>query len=335
MNFTEKIFWIRDEEAFRRLTLEAFSYQLQANPCYAAFVRALGVGTEQVNHYLEIPFLPVDFFKTQRVYASARPPSVVFRSSGTTGMVRSLHEVADEQIYRRSLLEGFTRFYGNPSGYTILALTPSPEDNPESSLAYMIRTWMDSGAQPGSGFYMNRYNRLAEFLQEYLAQQSLRNEESPGRGILLIGITYALLDFAEKYPMPLPGAVIMETGGMKGMRTELIREEVHEILQKAFGVAAIHSEYGMSELLSQAYSTGEGHFFTPPWMKILIRDANDPLSWTRPGRNGGISIIDLANWYSCPFVATGDVGKAAENGSVEVLGRFDNSDIRGCNLLFR
>jgi len=361
MIFSETIGNIQSEEQFNRLALEGFRYQLQRNQVYAEFVDALGIHASTVTHFSRIPFLPIGFYKTREVYAAEEAPSVTFRSSGTTGMQRSTHAVADTSLYRSSLLEGFRHFYGEPSRYLICALTPSHEMVTESSLAYMIDAWINSGAQPGSGFYLDEQERLAELLQgaRHRAQgtghraqgtghraqgtghraQGDRSpaEQSqnpdPGSRILLIGLTYALLDFAERYPQPLPGALIMETGGMKGQRKELIREEVHEILKEAFSVEEVHSEYGMAEMLSQAYSPGNGRFTTPPWMKILIRDPNDPLSISGTGRTGGINIIDLANWYSCPFLATQDLGRLHADGSFEVLGRFDHSDLRGCNLL--
>jgi len=256
-----------------------------------------------------------------------KDPEIIFRSSGTTGMKRSIHEVADTALYRSSILESFRRFYGRPEEYLICALTPSPEENPDSSLAYMIDTWIQASAHPGSGFYLNNHVGLADLLRNQISS-GIRHPK-----LLIIGLTNALLDFADQHPMPLPGAIIMETGGMKGQRKELLREEVHEILKEAFEVDVIHSEYGMSEILSQAYSHGNGVFRIPPWMRILIRDVNDPLSLVSHGRTGGINIIDLANIYSSPFIATQDLGKLHDDGSFEVLGRFDYSDIRGCNLM--
>jgi len=308
------------------MALEAFQYQMEKNPVYADFVKGLGVEVSTIRHYSGIPFLPVELFKTRKIYASLKEPEIIFRSSGTTGMSRSMHEVADAALYRSSILESFRRFYCSPEDYLICALTPSPEENPESSLAYMIDTLIRAGAHPGSGFYLEKQNQLAEILQH-------RPSTLDPPKLLLIGLTYALLDFAEKFPMSLPAAIIMETGGMKGHRKELIRDEVHGILKEAFGVCVIHSEYGMSEILSQAWSRGNGVFRAPPWMRILIRDINDPLSRVKPGRTGGINIIDLANIYSSPFIATQDLGKLHPDGSFEVLGRFDHSDLRGCNLM--
>ncbi|TSA25109.1 MAG: acyl transferase [Bacteroidetes bacterium] len=340
MIFSQTIGAIQSEDRFNQLALEAFRYQLQRNQVYIDFTEALGIHASSVNHYTRIPFLPIEFFKTREVYAAEEYPAITFRSSGTTGMQRSVHAVADASLYRSSLLEGFRLFYGEPSHYMICALTPSLRENPDSSLAYMIDSWISAGAQPGSGFFLNVPERLAELLQSAVGsgQWAVPSSKLPTANcqlptVLVIGLTYALLDFAEQHPMPLPGAIIMETGGMKGRRQELVREEVHTILKQAFLVETVHSEYGMSELLSQAYSQGNGRFCAPPWMKVLIRDPNDPFTWNRNGKTGGISIIDLANWYSCPFIATKDLGRLHEDGSFEILGRFDHSDLRGCNLM--
>lgn len=349
MIFSQTIGAVRNEEEFNQLALEAFRYQLQRNRVYAEFTDALGIHASAVNHYSRIPFLPIEFFKTREVYAAEEEPAITFRSSGTTGMQRSRHAIADLSLYRSSLLEGFRMVYGDPSHYRIFALTPSPEEHPDSSLSFMIQTWIEAGAQPGSGFFLDDMKGLAETLQSAVGsrQSAADKRKSASKPnvlptancqlptVLLIGLTYALLDFAEQYPRPLPGVVIMETGGMKGRGKELVREEVHDLLKRAFSVGTIHSEYSMSELLSQAYSTADGRFNTPPWMKVLIRDPNDPLSWGREGKTGGISIIDLANWYSCPFIATQDLGRLHPDGSFEVLGRFDLSDLRGCNLMVR
>jgi hypothetical protein len=322
MIFSQLTDGIESEEQFNKRTLEAFRYQLQHNPVYAEYTDALGIHASDVNHYRRIPFLPIEFYKTREVYAAHQEPAITFYSSGTTLMSRSTHHVADLKLYRAALMEGFRYFYGDTSDFLICALTPSLEESPNSSLAFMIQTWIDSGAISGSGFYLKEPERLLELLQ------------MPAPGLLLIGLTYALLDFAERYPVSLSGSIIMETGGMKGKRKEMVREEVHSTLKSAFSVNKIHSEYGMAEMLSQAYSRGEGDFKSPPWMKILIRDPNDPLSLNGKAKTGGINIIDLANWYSCPFLATQDLGRISEDGSFEVLGRFDYSDLRGCNLMF-
>ena len=349
MIFSQDIFTISTDDQFNHLALEAFAFQMKHNQVYNRFVRSLGVPLSGINHYTCIPFLPISFFKTQEIYASGKKPEITFRSSGTTGIQRSHHPVAELDLYKDSLINAFTRFYGNPSGYTIYALTPGPEQCPDSSLIYMIDQWIKAGSQPSSGFYLDNPAKLSELLLETIpktdARRSAFRRREPGAmshepramshepGVLIIGLTYALLDFAGLYTIPLPGAIVMETGGMKGQRKEMVREEVHRILSDAFKVNAIHSEYSMSEILSQAFSQGDGIFFTPPWMKVLIRDANDPLSWVGDERTGGISIIDLVNVHSCPFIATQDLGKTYPNGSFEVLGRFDHSDLRGCNLM--
>ena len=330
LRFFRELFHDHTEDQFNRMALEAFRYQLEKSTLYADFVKGLRIEASAVTHFAEIPFLPVELFKTRNVYTAEKEPEIVFRSSGTTGMQRSRHEVADAALYRTSILESFRRFYGNPADYLICALTPSPEENSDSSLAYMIDTLINAGAQTGSGFYLHDQIGLADLLRNHIRH--------PASGIrhpnlLLLGLTYALLDFADEHPMPLPGAIIMETGGMKGQRKELLREEMHEILQKSFDVDVIHSEYGMSEIISQAYSDGHGVFRSPPWMRILIRDVNDPLSLVNPGRTGGINIIDLANIYSSPFTATQDLGRLYDDGTFEILGRFDHSDLRGCNLM--
>jgi hypothetical protein len=239
-------------------------------------------------------------------------------------MERSRHLVHDLSVYDESLVAGFERFYGTLESYDVFALTPDPDQSPDSSLIYMINQWVGRSKSKVSGFYLDRPEVLAKILSE---------NESTGKQTLLIGLSYALVDFAERFSLSLPGAVIMETGGMKGKRKEMIREELHAFLSKRFGCTNIHSEYGMTELLSQAYSKEKGLFRTPPWVKVLIRDTNDPLSLLPDGKTGGINIIDLANFNSCSFLALEDLGKINKDGTFEVLGRFDYSDLRGCNLM--
>jgi hypothetical protein len=320
MNFSERIFQKLTETAFNDLALDNFRFQLENCRVYSDFVRYLGVDTASVRHYRDIPFLPVGFFKTAKVYASNHLPEKTFLSSGTTGMERSRHEVADLSLYRESLASGFRNFYGDPGGYRIIAFTPTPEEAPDSSLVYMINELIslsgDGGFADASSF----------------PPDSLLPGTSSGR-TMVIGLTFALLDFIERNPVRIPDLIVVETGGMKGRRREMIREELHHKLKGGFGADMIHSEYGMSELLSQAWSSGEGIFTTPPWMKILIRDVNDPLEILETGRSGGVNIIDLANRYSCSFIATHDLGKVNADGSFEILGRFDDSDLRGCSLL--
>jgi hypothetical protein len=322
--FTNKIFNIKDEEGFAELALSVFEYQATENAIYAAFLERLGTDISAVRTITAIPFLPIEFFKSHKVITGESSESIVFTSSGTTGLVQSRHYVVDVELYRQSYTTAFRRFYGHPAEYCILALLPSYLEREGSSLIYMAEDLIGQSTHPSSGFYLNEFSKLANVLRE---------NEAMGQKTILLGVTYALLDLLEVATFSLKNTIIMETGGMKGKRKEMIREELHEILCKGFGVSAIHSEYGMTELLSQAYSRGQGIFETPPWMKILIRDTNDPFHFLPPQRSGGINVIDLANLNSCSFIATQDLGKTDPDGKFEVLGRFDNSDIRGCNLM--
>jgi hypothetical protein len=324
MEFRKIIFGIGDEPGFNRAALEIFRFQYEGNKIYRKFCQALGRSPEKVSRYREVPFLPVSFFKSHTVITGEEVPQKTFLSSGTTGMERSRHPVTDLSVYRESLRKGFSRFYGTLSDYDIFALTPGPDQNPDSSLIFMIDDWISESRSPVSGFYLDRQ----DLLYEYLTRR--RNQ---GRKILLIGLSYALLDFSDRYRLALPEAVIMETGGMKGRRKEMVREELHAVLSERFRCRNIHSEYGMTELLAQAYSKEDGRFESPPWMKVLIRDANDPLELLPDGKTGGINIIDLTNFNSCSFIAVQDLGKIRGDGSFEVLGRFDFSDLRGCSLM--
>ena len=324
MELTEKIFSIRSEEEFRRLSLETFHRQYLANQVYHDYVDARKVKVDGVQQIDQIPFLPIEFFKTHDVVCGNQPPQRIFRSSGTTSETRSNHIVNNLSLYRHSLINSFKYFFGLPDGYQFAALTPTPEQNPTSSLVFMIQYLMDSSQSAESGYFLGSFTGL---------HARLKQARSGPRKIFLIGLTYALVDFAEQYPGSYAPLIVMETGGMKGRRREMTREELHGILCPAFGVETIHSEYGMTELLSQAYSKGEGLFATPPWMRVMIRDASDPLSYMETGKTGGINIIDLANVNSCSFIATQDLGRVHADGRFEVLGRFDNSDIRGCSLM--
>ncbi len=319
-NFTN----ISGSDDFTALALEVFRYQAVHVPVYKRYLELLRIVPEEVHDIDRIPFLPVSVFKTHEVIAEGLVPATVFRSSGTTGMVRSRHPVADTALYEKSFTEGFERFYGSVHDLTILALLPSYLEQGDSSLIYMMRHLIAQSGKAQSGFYLNNPSKLAETLETLNAA---------GERVLLFGVSYALLDLTEKHTFRLSNTTVMETGGMKGRRKEMVREELHELLKKGFGVQHIHSEYGMTELLSQAYSRGEGIFEPPPWMKVVIRDANDPFALLPPGQTGGINIIDLANVYSCSFIATQDLGKIHPDGTFEVLGRFDYSDLRGCNLL--
>ena len=319
----DKIFSVTKEN-FDSLALEIFRFQFENNPVYNAFAKGLGKNAENVRSVNEIPFLPVELFKTHKIYCGEKEPEIIFTSSGTTGQITSQHFVADVSIYRESFLKGFREFYGEISEFTILALLPSYLEREGSSLVFMADELIRQSNNRESGFYLHNYEELSRKLAQLNSER---------KKVLLLGVTYALLDLAEKFPQRLLNHVIMETGGMKGKRKEMIREELHEKLKKAFHVNEIHSEYGMTELLSQAYSKGNGIFNCPSWMKIKIREMNDPFSYAANGKTGGVNIIDLANVYSCSFIATSDLGKLHEDGSFEILGRFDNSDVRGCNLM--
>ncbi len=313
---------------FEQIALDIFRFQAQENPIYSQFIAHLGVKIDNVKSISEIPFLPIEFFKNKKVvtkyYYLPDNEFNVFRSSGTTGMQRSTHYLYNIGLYEKSFFQGFEFFYGKANDYVILALLPSYLERGDSSLIYMARSLIMASGHNESGFYLYDYERL------YNRLVYLRDK---GKKILLLGVSFALLEFAEKYHIQGADLIVMETGGMKGRKKEMVREELHSILREAFGVEAIHSEYGMTELLSQAYSQGHGIFRTPAWMRVMIRDMNDPLSYVEQGRSGGINVIDLANVYSCAFIETKDIGRQTADGSFTVLGRFDNSDLRGCNLL--
>lgn len=314
-----------NERTFDELAIQIFKSQYKTNAVYNEWVNAIGVDVTQINNITTIPFLPVSFFKTHHVVCKDRKPEKIFESSGTTGMVNSRHIVNQLDIYESSFIKGFELFYGSPKDYCIIGLLPAYLEREGSSLVFMVDHLIKLSDHNLSGFYLYNYDELNKVLQ--LLEQAQQKT-------LLIGVTFALMDFAEQYPMQLNHTTIMETGGMKGRRKEMIREEVHQLLQMQFNTTSIHSEYGMTELLSQAYSDGLGIFKSVPWMKTLVREENDPLSVSRAGK-GLINIIDLANIYSCSFIATDDAGTIDyENNSFTVLGRSDNSDIRGCSLLY-
>ncbi|WP_277014418.1 acyl transferase [Flavobacterium lindanitolerans] len=318
------IFSISNNKQFEKIALKVFRFQYDNNSVYREFCQFLNVEKQQVKSLQQIPFLPIQFFKSHEVLSSTEKIQETFTSSGTTGMSTSRHFVTDITLYEESYRKGFAQFYGNIENYAVLALLPSYLEREGSSLIYMVDDLIKLSNHPESGFYLNNYDDLI---------QKLLQLDEAGENIILIGVTYALLDLIEKQQFHLKNTIIMETGGMKGKRKEMIREELHELLCKGFGVNAIHSEYGMTELLSQAYSLGNGIFECPNWMQVLIRDTEDALSYVENGKTGGINVIDLANINSCSFIATQDLGKKQPNNSFEVLGRFDNSDIRGCNLM--
>ena len=318
------LFSISNQKQFEKIALKTFRYQYENNLVYQEFCDLLHTNVQKVKTLQQIPFLPIQFFKIHTVVSNNEAPQAIFTSSGTTGMTTSQHLVTDVSLYEESYRRGFSQFYGNIENYVVLALLPSYLEREGSSLIYMVEDLIQLSNQPESGFYLNNHDELIEKLIEL---------DSQGQNVILIGVTYALLDLIEKRKFQLQNTIIMETGGMKGKRKEMIREELHQQLCAGFGVSSIHSEYGMTELLSQAYSLGEGIFECPSWMQILIRDTEDALSYITNGKTGGINVIDLANRNSCSFIATQDLGKKYANGTFEVLGRFDNSDIRGCNLM--
>ena len=317
-----KIFSCNDKATFEALALELFDYQMENNPIYAPYAALILKGKIPANIY-EIPFLPIEFFKQEQIICQGKGVEEVFLSSGTTGE-QSKHLIADLSLYKKSYLNTFQQFYGDINDYCILALLPNYQEREGSSLIYMVNDLITKSEHPKSGFYLNNLAELSDTIKEL---------ESKGQKTILFGVTYALLDLAAQYPQHLKHTLIMETGGMKGKRKELLKEEIHQLLEVGFLTENIHSEYGMTELLSQGYSKGKNIFNAPPWMKILIRDVNDPLSIIGNNKTGGINVIDLANIYSCPFIATQDLGKQFDDDSFSVLGRFDNSDVRGCNLL--
>lgn len=321
---TSSIFEIGSKKEFEKIALKVFRFQYDTNVVYQQFCQHLKKDKTNVKSLHEIPFLPIQFFKSHDVLSSTDTIQTTFTSSGTTGMSTSKHHITDLAYYEESYRLGFRQFYGNIEDYTILALLPSYLEREGSSLIYMVDDLIQLSNNPNSGFYLSNYDELIEKLVRL---------DQEGQNIILIGVTYALLDLIEQQKFQLKNTIIMETGGMKGRRKEIIREELHELLCQGFGVSEIHSEYGMTELLSQAYSLGNGVFECPNWMQILVRDPEDALSYVANGKTGGINVIDLANVNSCSFIATQDLGKIVGNNAFEVLGRFDNSDIRGCNLM--
>ncbi|OFX86065.1 MAG: acyl transferase [Bacteroidetes bacterium GWF2_33_16] len=318
------IFSIKSAEEFEVIAIKTFHYQAENNAIYKEYLQLLKIESSEIKSIHDIPFLPIDFFKSHKIICGTSNHEKVFFSSGTTGSVRSNHFISDLSVYETSFKKGFTHFYGSITDYCILALLPTYLENESSSLVYMTDHLIRLSQHTESGFYLKNTQELIQKLS-YL--------EKIKQKTILLGVSYALLDLAENYPIKLDHTIVMETGGMKGKRKELTRQELHSVLTKGFGVESIHSEYGMTELLSQAYSSGNGKFYCPPWMKIFIRDMYDPFSFLENGKSGGINIIDLANINSCAFIETKDLGKINSDGRFEVSGRFDASDIRGCNLL--
>jgi phenylacetate-coenzyme A ligase PaaK-like adenylate-forming protein len=321
---TSDIFTISSQKQFEKIALKVFRFQFENNLVYREFCDLLKTDIKKVKTLQQIPFLPIQFFKSHDVVSSENTIQEIFTSSGTTGMVTSRHLITNVSIYEESYRQGFSQFYGNIEDYVVLALLPSYLEREGSSLIYMVKDLIKMSKHAQSGFYLHNHNELISKLIEL---------DQAGQNVILVGVTFALLDLIEKQQFQLKHTIIMETGGMKGKRKEMIREELHKQLCEGFGVSAIHSEYGMTELLSQAYSLGEGIFECPSWIQILVRDTEDALTYIPNGKTGGINVIDLANINSCSFIATQDLGKKYPNNSFEVLGRFDNSDIRGCNLM--
>jgi hypothetical protein len=321
LNWANRLFNI--SFSFEQLALEAFCFQAAQNPVYAAYLQAIHCIPEQIDCIQKIPFLPISFYKTHAVRTGNFTPALVFESSTTTGSTPSQHLVRNPTLYKASFLNGFEQYWGSPHNTCIIGLLPSYLERKNSSLVYMVKELIEKSCHPNSGFYLNEREVLSKTLTEL---------ESKQQRTLLIGVTFALLDFASTHPQPLKHTTLIETGGMKGRAEELTREEVHSLLKKAFQLPAIGSEYGMTELFSQAWSKGDGLFESPPWMKVLVREEEDPLTVKLSG-NGGLNIIDLANIDSCCFIATDDAGRVHSNGHFEMLGRLDGASIRGCSLL--
>ena len=319
----DAIFNISTEQEFQSLALDVFKFQFENNRIYRSFCDLLYIHPSDITQIEDIPFLPIQFFKSHEVLSSSDSVQMIFESSGTTGTITSKHHLTNLSLYERSFMSGFNHFYGSIDDYAILGLLPSYLEREGSSLVYMVDHLIKRSNHPSSGFYLNATNKLVDQIKQ------LEKDQQP---TLLIGVSFALLDLIEQHKFQLKNTIVMETGGMKGRRKEMIRAELHQKLKNGFGVDNIHSEYGMTELLSQAYARGGNLFETPPWMKILIRDTEDALTIIEAEKAGAINIIDLANINSCSFIATQDLGKLHKNG-FEVLGRFDHSDVRGCNLL--
>jgi phenylacetate-coenzyme A ligase PaaK-like adenylate-forming protein len=322
--FSDRVFTITDSKSFESVAFDLFRYQSEACPIYKDYLAALKIAPATIDSLEKIPFLPIDFFKKHDVISGSLVPEVIFTSSGTTGQTPSRHAVHDASIYIRSFTEGFRYFYGNEDDYVILALLPSYLERSGSSLIYMCEHLIAKNPHPESGFYLYNHADLLATLKQCAAQD---------KKTLLIGVTFGLLDFAETLEEQFPDLIIMETGGMKGRREEWIRPQVHAFLTQHLGAAPIHSEYGMTELLSQAYSKGDGLFSCPPWMKILRREVTDPLTSYTTSGSGALNVIDLANIDSCAFIATQDLCKVHDQGVFEVLGRYDHAEVRGCNLM--
>lgn len=309
---------------FDDLALKVFRYQAGNNLIYKNYLSLLQFDPLRAIIPEQIPALPISLFKTHPIQSGEWTPRLVFSSSGTTGMVQSRHLVRSPELYLSNTLSGFRFFYGNPEDCVILGLLPSYLERSDSSLVFMVADLIKRSKHKISGFHLHDFEALFEKLQ------ICRNNMLP---VILIGVSFALLDFAERFQFPFPDLIIMETGGMKGRRKEITRQELHDILKTSFQVPCVHSEYGMTELFSQAYSKANGLFFPIPTMQVYTTEINDPLQSEQKGKTGVINVIDLANVDTCSFIATEDIGRSFADGSFEIQGRLDNSDIRGCNLM--
>lgn len=325
-SFVEKIFLKHVGTSFESLALTLYKYQAAHNKVYNQYLNSLGIDWGKAKSLEEITFLPIEFFKTHKVITGKDHCEKVFHSSGTTGTTKSKHYVKSLDLYRRSFTMGFEYEYGKLNEYIVLAVLPNYQDNPNSSLIYMVDEMIRLSEDPASGYYLYHDDKLCETINRCSKQE---------KKMLVFGVSYALLDLSDLGigEFDVQNLLVMETGGMKGRRDEIVRDELHDIIIKGFGVEQVHSEYGMTELLSQSYSNGNGLFNSPPWKKILIREVNDPMNYVKIGDTGGLNIIDLANVHSCAFISTNDLGKLYNDGTFEVLGRFDKSALRGCNLL--
>ena len=325
MKSFEQVLYTVNDSTFDNIALRIFYKQAKENKVYRDFIGFLGIEPTSIDRVDKIPFLPISFFKSHDVVTGNQGiPEIIFTSSGTSGSFSSRHIVPQLSFYLSNAKRNFEFFFGSLTEYHILALLPSYLERDGSSLISMVNYFMAESQSSGSGFYLNNYEELL---------RQIKKVKDDGRKVLLLGVSFALLELAERFEVDLSQCIIMDTGGMKGKRKELTREELHEFLQNKFHVDVIHSEYGMTELMSQAYSAGGGLYSLPPWMKAVARDLNDPFKMEPIGKTGGINVIDLANLHSCAFIETQDLGKIHQNGRFEILGRFDNSDIRGCNLL--
>jgi len=323
--FSDKIFTIKTATDFDAACMEIFQFQSEQNPVYADYLKHLKTDVSKIKQISDIPFLPISFFKSHKILSKpAANIEKIFTSSGTGGSGTSRHYIKNLNVYKKSFTKSFQHFFGNPEDYIILALLPGYLERSGSSLVYMAEELIKQSQSELSGFFLHDFPKL---------NQHIKKAQNTSKKILLLGVSFALLDFFNDYTFNNPEMIVMETGGMKGRRKEIVRRELHELLARSAGTKKICSEYGMTELLSQAYSVGNEQFHTPPWMQIRIRDLYDPFSETETSSTGGINIIDLANFNSCAFIETQDLGKRQAGGSFEVLGRFDHSDIRGCNLM--